>query len=271
MALFGEPKIILMTINGQFINKIDLEMLSFTIFPNELYSNEIIKFIGYNKIYCFDSANAFHSNESKFFYNQCTFEFKNKITVKLYAKGSFIVTGVKDEIIFKKIINIVTKLISKKRYLFTDNKLSLIYSNKDNRVQQHKISLANYSVQLTKYEFNKYKIMQLPSIMDKTDELQIESITDIFRFSSISVKFTNINGNIDFYKNKVIFSLQNVKQDYPLFISFFEKYRLNMIGVPNDKLSTKYQFLVSIIKKQDKKDLPNVNLLKFNKKSNIPL
>lgn len=225
MDYLSEPCALFMTISGNFNNNIDLEMLSLSNFPND----EIIKFVGYNKIYWYNENHAYHSDENKIFFNQCNFEFKDKISIRIFANGSFIVTGIKDENTYHEKINIVKNMLNVKKYIYHNNKLELIYSASPISVEKYKIILANYCLTLDqKYEFNPYKIINLK--LQQDEDLEIESITDIFFQRSTSIKFKNINGNVDLFKNKVICSFQNVNADYDKLIGFVRKYMLDLIS-----------------------------------------
>lgn len=252
--IFTQPKIVLMTIHGSLSKTINLEMLSTTISTEKCKSIGVIKFIGYNKIYFFNPKFTYHSDERKYFYNQCSFDFENKITVKLFSKGTFIVTGcLTQNDANDKIIKLLS-IINCKKFIFLnaniandksiDNRLALVYDVSNCQIQHISPVLINYSIDLTKFEFNKYKVSNINNITDSNDEIQIESITDIFKYSSVSIKFKNIDGNIDFYKNKVIISIQN-NSDINLLLNFFNKYKTQLVSIPMNKGLQKLIFLNS--------------------------
>ena len=82
--VFSEPKIVLMTINGSFNKHINLEMLCITIFQNKCIDLGITKFVGFNKIYFYNPIYTKHNDDNKYFYNQCSFDFIDKSTFKLF-------------------------------------------------------------------------------------------------------------------------------------------------------------------------------------------
>lgn len=275
--IFTEPKIVLMTVNGSLTKPINLEMLSATISPNKCKDIDVIKFIGYNKIYFFNPKYTFHSDDNKYFYNQCSFEFENKITIKLFSKGTFIVTGCLLESIAHDKINKLLSVLNCKKFMFInksisdnlsiDNRLVLVYEVSNCQIQSINPVLINYSIDLTKFEFNKYKVSNIDKITDPNDSIQIESITDIFKYSSVSIKFKNIDGNIDFYKNKVIISIQNGSNINHL-LNFFNKYKFNLVSIPINKGIQKLIFLNSayLFKNNQSSDI-NVSK-KINEQSN---
>jgi hypothetical protein len=251
--VFSEPKIVLMTINGSFNKHINLEMLCITIFPNKCIDLGITKFVGFNKIYFYNPIYTKHNDDNKYFYNQCSFDFIDKSTFKLFNNGTFIVTGTLNNSQFQLIINKILSLINTTKYIYlkksiadklSTDKLALIYDMNNCFVQTHKIALANYSIELFNFEFNKYKVSNIDTIVDKDEDFKIESITDIFKYSSVSIKFNNIDGNIDFYKNKTIISVQNGQHNFDKLYSFFCKYRMKLISIPMNKNVQKFSFLV---------------------------
>lgn len=267
--IFSNPVSVLMTINGSLNKPINLEMLCATISPRSCKKAEIIKFIGFNKIYFYDPEYSQHSDDNKYFYNQCSFEFKNKITIKLFSNGTYIITGCTDEENAKKYLTSMITIISTKKYIYlpkcisdelvnenhVHNRLSLVYNLQGCTWNSCKIALANYSISLHGYEFNKYKVIHIVDIIDnELEKQQIESITDIFKYSSVSIKLRNINGNIDIYKNKVIISIQTAEH-YDILLNFFNKYKYKLISLPVSTTVSKLIFLNSIftLKKQEDK------------------
>lgn len=269
-CVFSEPKIILMTVNGTFTKEINLEMLCVTIFPNQCLREGITKFVGFNKMFFYNPQKSFHSEENKYFYNQCSFEFSDKSTLKLYANGIFIVTGTLTEIEFMKRVKSVLRILNVRRYMYTNpaltdgkSKLTLVYDTSNCDVHTYKIVLANYAIELIGFEFNKYKVCNIDEIVKcnhQDNDLNIESITDIFKYSSVSIKFQNIDGNIDFYKNKTIISVQGGNEDFNKLYSFFVKYRYKLISTPMSKNINRFSFLVlsTVVNKKENEQYNNV-------------
>lgn len=273
--IFSEPKIVLMTINGSFNKHINLEMLSITLFPNKCFDLGITKFVGFNKIYFYNPIYSKHNDESKYFYNQCSFDFIDKSTFKLFTNGTFIVTGTLNDNQFKLIINKILSLINTTKYIYlkkslhdkinSDNnnteRLALIYDMSGCDIQSYKIALANYSIELFNFEFNKYKVSNIDNIIEKDEDYVIESITDIFKYSSVSVKFNNIDGNIDFYKNKIIISVQNGHHNFDKLYKFVCKYRFKLISIPIHTNVYRFSFLVYA-----NQYTKNINITQFKSK-----
>ena len=243
----SETKIVLMTINGKLEKPIDLEMLCVTIFP----SIDCEKFIGLNNIYWFNKSQCEHTNDRRDFYNQCSFFFKDKVSVKLYSNGSFHAVGAKTIECFKEKLNIILSLINTTKYIYIpeNNKLIKIYESINNAISSYNISLINYSIEnrKDKNEFNPYKIMNITKFIDEKDIKQIESINDVFRYACISIKFNNNIGNIDFFKSKVIFSCKLLENKQYL-INFYNKYYKHLVSPQLNKLEDKIKFVNDIIK-----------------------
>lgn len=264
--VFSEPVNVLMTINGSLSTPINLEMLCATISHRTCTKVGITKFIGFNKIYFYDPQFTYHSDDNKYFFNQCSFEFKNKIIIKLFSNGTYIITGcttetdarhylasLLDVLIYKKYVYLPRKLATTETPQQTINmlppkpyshpkRLALVYNVQSCSLKTLKIALSNYSISLNKFEFNKYKVLDIVNTMDQHDKNIIESITDIFKYSSVSIKLRNVSGNIDIYKNKVIISVQN-KEHYPILLQFFDKHKYNLISLPTTNTMSKLVFL----------------------------
>mgnify|MGYP000261056441 CR=1 FL=1 len=303
-SIFSEPVNVLMTANGSLSTSINLEMLCATISPSACIKAGIIKFIGFNKIYFFNHQYTYHSDENKYFFNQCSFEFKNKVVIKLFSNGTYILTGCTNELDAKNHISLMINTLIGKKYVYLPIKLStfpiqsnnypidtrnsvtaigtdcisaraqktkrqvsasdkqtpfrneqtdtskqtrikrlaLIYNVQLCKIKSFKIALSNYSISLNQFEFNKFKVLDIVNIIEDKDKQNIESITDIFKYSSVSIKLRNVSGNIDIYKNKVIISVQN-KEHYPILLNFFNKYKYNLISLPLTNTVSKLVFL----------------------------
>jgi hypothetical protein len=249
MNVLSNPSVLFMTISGSFSKPINLAMLSMTIFPYQLDQYEIIRFVGYNKLYCYNKSYANYSDEKKCFYNQCTFEFQDKILIKIYTNGSFIVTGIRDEDTFWRRINSILQLLNKKRYIYENNQLKLIFENKNISVSTYKYSLSRYSIDLLQrgYDFNKYNIYILAKeLTPESDKLKLESITDIFNFTSVSIRFLNINGCIDIFRKRIDILLKQEQSDLPLLIEFIEKYKTKLITRSITRLVDKMNLVLNI-------------------------
>lgn len=271
--IFSQPTSALMTINGSLDTNINLEMLCVIISPRVCKKAEIIKFIGFNKIYFYDPEYAHHTDDNKYFFNQCSFEFKNKIIIKLFSNGTYIITGCKNEQDAASRLSALMGILIAKKYAYIPvddaqttysqlvphahqphariqtkpaNRLALIYNVQSCKWKTFKIALANYSISLDKFEFNKYKVLDIVNIVEDSEKKLIESVTDIFKYSSVSIKLRNTSGNIDIYKNRVIISIQN-SDHYPILLNFFDKYKYKLISIPAINTISKLIFLNSAL------------------------
>lgn len=258
--VFTQPISVLMTVNGSLDRSIDLEMLCVTISPRLCMKLNVVKFIGFSKIYFFDAEYAHHSDENKYFFNQCSFEFKNKVTIKLFSNGTYIITGCTNETDAKKHLTAMLTIISTKKYVYmpkcmiesqdSDDKLTsrlaLVYNVPVCNWRTFKTALTNYSISLRVYEFNKYKVKNIANIVTPEEYSQIELITDIFKYSAVSIKLRDINGNIDIYKNRVIISVQT-SEHYSTLLNFFNKYKYKLISLPTTNTISKLVFLNSAL------------------------
>lgn len=268
LDIFSKPNSVLMTANGTLDKHIDLKMLCVSISPAACKNAGIVKFIGFSKIYFYDPEYSFHSDENKYFFNQCSFEFKNKIIIKLFSNGTYIITGCKNETDAQLCISKLLPVLSGRKYAYlpksmqddVTSRLALIYDVPTCNWKTFKVSLVNYSITLKDFEFNKYKVINIASIVETENERrQIESVTDIFKYSSVSIKLRNVNGNIDIYKNKVIISVQT-SEHYSILLNFFDKYKYKLISIPATTTISKFVFINLACKLRNDED-DNAELL----------
>lgn len=218
MNIIKENRLILLSTSGKLQKSVDLEMLSFSIH----FDDNIYKFIGYGDI----SYSKEPLTKLKTFYNQCSFFFDKRKSIKIYGNGSYHTSGfLSVEEANSGVQYILDNFINKKKCIKIGDEIKIIYNCSDNNISSVNINLIHYLITIdSNYIFSKYHIKNFKNYIDDEDKdkFNIIIIKDIFKYASTCVVIDKL-GDINFFKSSLTIPCKSTQAFNTLYI-FIKKY-----------------------------------------------